>query len=458
MVTVNEAVTAVALPRATAGVRPRLQRTQAAAVLGFLLANGVAIVWLWAHGGNLEVHKTTDVLTSLARLTGLLSAYLALVQVLLLARLPALERAIGLDRLSVWHRWNGHLCIDLVVAHVLLSVWGYAMLDRLGFFGELTTMIGGGIYPGMVTATIGTFALLAVVATSIVIVKRRLRYEWWYAVHLLAYAGIALAWFHQIPTGNELVLDEAAADYWRSLYLVTLALLVAYRLAAPAVAFFRHGLRVAAVREEGPGVVSLEISGRNLQRLRARPGQFFLWRFLSPGRWWKAHPFSLSAAPGKRRLRVTIKNLGDFTSTVGDIPVGTRVLAEGPFGTFTAAAARRPKTLLVAGGIGITAIRALLDELDGDVTVVYRVVAADEAIFLDELRQAAPTLQLIAGDHREPRHAELMSPEHLCELVPDLAERDVFVCGPPAFTDLTRRSLRAAGVSRRRIHSERFAL
>ncbi len=189
------------------------------------------------------------------------------------------------------------------------------MLDRLGFFGELTTMIGGGIYPGMVTATIGTFALLAVVATSIVIVKRRLRYEWWYAVHLLAYAGIALAWFHQIPTGNELVLDEAAADYWRSLYLVTLALLVAYRLAAPAIAFFRHGLRVAAVREEGPGVVSLEISGRNLQRLRARPGQFFLWRFLSPGRWWKAHPFSLSAAPGKRRLRVTIKNLGDFTST-----------------------------------------------------------------------------------------------------------------------------------------------
>ena len=252
MCAVNEAVTAVALPRATPGVRPRLQRTQAAAVLAFLLANGLAIVWLWAHGGNLDVHKTADVLTSLARLTGLLSAYLALVQVLLLARLPALERAIGFDRLSVWHRWNGHVCIDLVVAHVLLSVWGYAMLDRLGFFGELTTMIGGGIYPGMVTATIGTVALLAVVATSIVIVKRRLRYEWWYAVHLLAYAGIALAWFHQIPTGNELVLDQAAADYWRSLYLATLALLVAYRLVAPAIAFFRHGLRVAAVRRRAP--------------------------------------------------------------------------------------------------------------------------------------------------------------------------------------------------------------
>ena len=344
------------------------------------------------------MEKTADLLTSLARLTGLLSAYLALIQVLLLARLPALERAIGFDRLSIWHRWNGHVCIDLVVVHVVLSVWGYAMLDRLGFFGELTTMIGGGIYPGMVTATIGTVALLAVVATSIVIVKRRLRYEWWYAVHLPAYAGIALAWFHQIPTGNELVLDQTAADYWRSLYLATLALLVAYRLVAPAIAFFRHGLRVVAVREEARRRLARDRRPQSPPSARA-PGPVLplavpLVRPLVEG----APVLALGGA-GRRRLRVTIKNLGDFTSTVGDIPVGTRVLAEGPFGTFTAASARRPKTLLVAGGIGITPIRALLDELDGDVVAVYRVVAEDEAIFLDELRELAPTLHLVTGDH-----------------------------------------------------------
>ena len=90
-------------------------------------------------------------------------------------------------------------------------------------------MLGGGIYPGMITATVGTVLLIAVVVTSIVIVKRRLRYEWWYSVHLLAYAGIALAWFHQIPTGNELVLDTIAADYWRALYVATIVLLVVFR-------------------------------------------------------------------------------------------------------------------------------------------------------------------------------------------------------------------------------------
>jgi Predicted ferric reductase len=150
------------------------------------------------------------VLTSIARLTGLLSAYLALLQVILLARVPALERLVGFDRLTVWHRWNGHACLDLVLAHVVFSVWGYALLDKITIPKEISTMLGGGIYPGMITATIGTVLLIAVVVTSVVIVKRRLRYEWWYSVHLLAYAGIALAWFHQIPTGNELVLDTIA--------------------------------------------------------------------------------------------------------------------------------------------------------------------------------------------------------------------------------------------------------
>jgi predicted ferric reductase len=149
----------------------------------------------------------------------------------------------------------------------------------------------------MITATIGTGMLIAVVATSLVIVRRRLRYEWWYAVHLLAYGGIALSWFHEIPTGNELVLDRNAANYWRALYIVTLVVLIVWRVLVPLAAAFRYRLRVAEVTVEGSDVVSLRITGRNLGRLRAEPGQFFLWRFLAPRSWGTAHPFSLSAAP-----------------------------------------------------------------------------------------------------------------------------------------------------------------
>jgi predicted ferric reductase len=432
------------------------------AVLAVVVANALAIAWLWWHGGNVAgVKNTADVFTSIGRLTGLESAYLALVQVILLARIPALERAVGFDRLTRWHRWNGHACIDLIVLHVVFIVWGYALLDKLSIGGELSTMLGGGIYPGMITATIGTAMLLAVVATSVVIVRRRLRYEWWYAVHLLAYAGIALSWFHEIPTGNELVLDRTAADYWRALYVAALAIIVGFRVVVPLVHAFRYRLRVERVVEEGPGVVSIHLAGRGLQRLHAQPGQFFLWRFLDRRRIWSAHPFSLSAAPTENALRITVKALGDHTGRIGSVRPGTRVVAEGPLGTFTEAVRRSPKALLVAGGIGITPVRALLETMHGDVVVVYRVVAESDLVLVDELdelaEQRGATVHHVVGDHRG-EGATLLSPAHLTELVPDVAERDVYLCGPAGMTAALERTIRAVNVPRSHLHVERFAL
>jgi predicted ferric reductase len=452
---------ALSLPRSAAtGVSRRV--AAGSLIWAVLLGNAAVIVWLWIHGGNLTTRSSGDVLTSIARITGLLAAYLALVQVVLLARLPVLERLVGFDRLSAWHRWNGHACVDLVVAHVVFSVWGYALLDKISLPKEISTMLGGGIYPGMITATIGTVLLLAVVATSIVIVRRRLPYEWWYAVHLLAYAGIALGWFHQIPTGNELVLSAIASDYWRGLYIATIAVLVVFRVLLPAVAALRHGLRVAGVVAEGPGVVSLRIEGRRLDRLQAQAGQFFIWRFLAPGLWWSAHPFSLSQRPDGRSLRITVKAVGDHSSRLADVPVGTRVVAEGPFGVFTGAVRRRAKVLLIAGGIGITPVRALVEEMHGDLVVLYRAMAESDLVFrreLDELAAARDIrLRYVVGDHATEDGARLLTAAHLRELVPDIEDRDVYVCGPPAMTDVAVREVRGAGVSRRHIHAERFAL
>ena len=424
----------------------------------FLLGNAAGLVWLWVHGGNLHVKSAGEALTSAARITGLLSAYLALIQVLLLARIPALERAVGFDRLSVWHRWNGHACLDLVLAHVVLSVYGYALMDRISLGSEISTMLGGGIYPGMITATVGTALLVAVVATSIVIVRRRLRYEWWYLVHLTAYAGIALAWFHQIPTGNELVLDRVAADYWRALFAATLALVVWFRFARPVVDAFRYRLRVDSVVEEGPGVYSLWIRGRGIHRLAALPGQFFLWRFLARGRWWASHPFSLSAVPTRDTLRITVKELGDFTSRIGEIRPGTRVVAEGPFGVFTAASRRRDRVVLIAGGIGITPIRALVEQFAGDAVVLYRAVRDEDVVLAEELDALDADVRYVVGDHTSEEGRRLLSPEHLRELVPDIADREIYLCGPPAMTAVVERSIRRVGVPRRHVHVERFAL
>jgi predicted ferric reductase len=439
------------------------QRPSAAGTVGLALlalVNGGIVVALWWHAaGAGDLAGTAAVLTEVSRLSGLVGAYLVLVALLLLARLPALERLVGFDRLTVWHRWVGRACVTLLCIHAALITAGYALADDLSLPAEVSRLISG--YPGVITAIAGLALLIAVAVSSAVLVRRRLRYETWYFVHLYAYLAVALAFSHQLATGTAFVGEPAARVYWYGLYLATLAALVTFRITVPVARSLRHELRVGRVVEEAPGVVSVEIVGRRLERLKIRTGQFFTWRFLTRDRWWEAHPFSLSAAPDGRRLRITVKGVGDYTARLRTIPPGTRVIAEGPFGAFTTAARRRPRVALIAGGVGITPIRALLEDMPGepgDIAVVYRALRPEDVILraeLDELaRRRGAELHYVVGDHRG---AALLSPEHLQALVPDIATRDVYVCGPPAMTEATRAVLGRSGVPRRQIVTERFA-
>jgi predicted ferric reductase len=431
---------------------------------GLAVANAAIVVSLWWRAGGLrEIDDTASALTGLGRLCGLLGAYLVLVQVLLLARLPVLDRTVGFDRLTVWHRRNGKVALSLLLVHAAAILTGYALGDGISLVDEAGRLLSG--YPGVITAVAGLALLVAVVISSLVIVRRRLRYETWYFVHLYTYLAIALAFSHQIATGREFVGDPAARAYWQGLYIATLAAVVVFRLGLPALRNARHGLRVERVIDEAPGVVSLEIGGADLERLKARAGQFFSWRFLTREHWWQSHPFSLSAAPDGRRLRITVKEVGDFSAGLRSIRPGTRVIFDGPHGAFTAAARRRPRVALIAGGVGITPIRALLEDLPGDpgdITLVYRAAREDDVILRAELEELAARrgveVHYVLGDHRGPDAHALLSPEHLGRLVPDIATRDVYVCGPPAMADATGASLRRAGVPRRQVITERFAL
>jgi ferredoxin-NADP reductase len=224
-----------------------------------------------------------------------------------------------------------------------------------------------------------------------------------------------------------------------------------------------HQFRVAAVVPESTAVVSVHITGRRLDRLPARAGQFFIWRFLGHNRWWQANPFSLSMAPNGRSLRLTAKAVGSTSAGLRGVPVGTRVFAEGPYGAFTAIHRIRTAALLIAGGVGITPIRALLEESAGPVIVLYRVRDLADAVLLPELqalaRDRGAQLHLLTGrtGAGSPPNTPL-GPQQLLAMVPDIADRDVFVCGPPAMTAAALRSLRHLRVPRPQVHAERFCL
>jgi predicted ferric reductase len=442
------------------GAPPRAPaRAHPAAVLALIAAGALAAISWWWHDTP-AIHGLGDWLTNAGRITGLAAGYGVVVLVALMARLPPLERGIGADRLARWHAMGGRYIVSLVVAHALLITWGYAVTAHTSVISQTKTLLVS--YPDVILATFAGLLFVSVGVSSARAARRRLRYETWYYLHFYTYLAVALAFSHQFANGAEFMRSIGARAIWSTLYAGVAAAILWYRFITPARQAMRHRLRIRSVQPEGPGVVSIVITGRHLDELHAEPGQFFRWRFLSRDLWWTSLPYSLSAPPRPDQLRITAKALGGHSRALATLRPGTRVLAEGPYGALTAAARRQRKVLLIAGGAGITPLRALFEAIPaarGDLGLIYRVSRNSDAVFRRELehlaQQRGATLWIITG-RRTELGEDPLAPAALMANIPDLARHDVYLCGPPGMTAAVTRALRAAHVPRRQIHHESF--
>lgn len=431
------------------------------------LAGALALVsWWWATGGGIgDLTGWAPGLTSVGRLTGLLASVLLLAQVILMARVPLLERAFGQDRLAHLHRLVGFTSFNAMVAHIGLIIWGYAAGDLAQVPGETWDLTVH--YPGMLLAVAGTACLVLVVVTSIRAARARLRYESWHLMHIYAYLGVGLALPHQLWTGQEFLASTARTVFWWVLWTAAASSVLAWRVALPLWRSARHRLRVTSVVPESDGCVSVYLTGRRLDGLQVRAGQYFTWRFLTGSGWTRGHPYSLSAAPDGRSLRITVKDLGDGSAAVPGLRPGTRVLVEGPFGRLSERVRTRGKVALIGVGVGVTPLRALAEELEqqpGDVVLLHRFT--DQPLFAGELTALARErgLEVVALPGRRRATGSWLGDgvgpvDDLTALrmwVPDIADRDVYVCGPDAWTRLVHRTLAAAAVTADRVHTETF--
>ncbi|MGK3941179.1 ferredoxin reductase family protein [Streptomyces caeruleatus] len=421
----------------------------------FVAVNVVIVESLFLSAGS----GKNGVLT-VAKFFGLHAAVLILFQLLLVARLPWLDRRIGMDRLTVWHRWNGFLLLWTVLSHATLVVLGYATLDDASMGRTFVAL------SGVPASLLGMWAAAAIVVVAVIStrpLRRRLRYEVWHGLHLLLYVALGLAFVHQLQETTTFTSSAFARAYWWFLWLFAFGALLAGRLVMPLWRNAYHRFTVTAVVPEANDVVSVYVTGRHLDRLPARAGQFCVWRFPGHNHWWLANPFSLSAAPGGTGLRLTAKAAGSASAGLRDLQVGSRAFVEGPYGAFTSLHRTRPGALLIAGGVGITPVRALLEEQAvGDVVVLYRVRSEADAVLLDEVRHLVELrggrLHLLTGRTGEPGAPPPFGPDSLHHLVPDITDRDVYVCGPPAMTAAVLSGLRDLRVPARQVHSERFDL
>ena len=442
---------------------PRRWGLRSSDVLLILAANALLIVGMWVrHGQFPNLTHPAAVLTGAGQLASLLGTYCALVQVVLMSRSPWLDDLFGIDQITGWHRWLGFATVCLIGGHVVLTTAGYAMTDGRSFATQTWVFLT--TYPYMLMAYVAVALFVLVAVTSVRAARRRVSHQTWHFLHLYVYLAIALAFAHQLTAGTDFAGDPWAVGYWLALYVATALLVVTFRLVVPLRMARRHRLRIHHLVTESPNVLSIYMTGRDLDQLPMRAGQFFKFRFLTRELWWRVHPFSLSAAPNGRYLRITVKQVGDFTRSLQGLRPGTPVLLEGPHGVFTSIRRKRPRALLIAGGIGITPLRALIEEMPqrkNSIALLYRASSWDDVIFKEELDQLVAArggvIHYIVGRRGKDVHPQPFAPRFLAASVPDLRDRDVFVCGPREMVDAVITSLRTLRVPAAQVHCERFA-
>lgn len=430
--------------------------------LGFLGVNIGLIVLMWVrHGGLDRLGTVADVATGVGQLTALVGTFLTLLQLVLMSRAPWLDRSFGRDRLTAAHRWVGFGALWLIVAHALFTTLGFALTDGESFLGEAWTLITTYDFVLMAVVSLGLF--VAVGVTSMRRARRRISYETWYGIHLYVYLAIALGFAHQLVVGSDFVDDPAARFYWIALYMATFGLLIGFRIASPIALNIRHRFRVSNVVAESDNVVSVYVSGRRLDEMPISAGQYLIVRFLTREGWWRAHPYSISAQPNGRWLRLTVKALGEDSRRLADLPVGTRAIVEGPYGNMTPERRSGNRVLLVAGGIGVTPLRALLEDLTetANVVLLYRARSAADLVFRTELdllaeRRGATVRYLIGSRRDRLTGRDPLGAQSIQAMVPDVAERDVFLCGANLMMQAVTASVIGLGVPPGRIYRERF--
>ena len=435
----------------------------------FAWATVLFVVAMFFIDGGLAAFGTlNDALRSTSRLTALVGTDLLLIHTLLVARVPWLDRIYGHDKVTLAHKKLGKPILYVISAHFLASLIQFALADGKSVANELVSLVL--TVPDMWSATLGLVLMIVVVVSSINAARKKLSYEAWYVIHLLAYLSILVAVPHQFSTGSDIAGKPIQSFFWIVLYLFVAFNVAWYRVLSPLFMNLRLNLRVSAVVRESSDTVSIYVSGRNLRKLGGESGQFYMLRIMNGANWAKPHPFSISAAPNDRFVRFTIGDRGDFTKALPGLKVGTRVFLEGPYGVFTEERRTKEKVTLIAAGVGAPPIRALAESMaarPGDITIIYRVRNYEDAALRNELEQVArhrgfrlyvlPGNRGTANSWLPAQFNDLPDHTRLLEMAPHVSESDVYICGPAAWTKSVEKSLSRVGTPVNQIHAEEFA-
>jgi predicted ferric reductase len=383
-------------------------------------------------------------------------------QIGLTARFRYVTEPWGEDVIYHFHRRISLVALALVVAHPLILFAARPQL--LALLNAISAPWRARF------AALSAYSLIALVVMALRRAKWKIRYEAWHLTHVgLAVVAIAAGVAHMVGWG--FYLDAPwKRSLWIGLPIVWACLLAYIRIVKP-LFMLRRPFRVVEVRPERGDCYTLAMQPEGHPGFRFQPGQFgWLTVYGTPFKI-TAHPFSFSssAEAPDGRVEMTIRNLGDFTSTIGEVPVGRRVYLDGPYGAFALRSSPAGACVLVAGGVGITPMMSILRTLaDRDdrrpVVLLYGNRDWDSVTFREELEALALRLNLaivtVLSNPPEGWTGErgyIDGEVFRRHLTSPYADHEYFICGPDVMMDAVEAALGALQVPMSKYHSERYS-
>ena len=417
-----------------------------------VIINFYLILYFWFTNSHSLIigGRPEDFLIAFGRLAGLLSEFLILIQLVLISRFSYVEKEYGFDKLTNLHKNIGLFLGVFLISHPLFLTLGYAQLKSVGFIKQFINFQTG--WENVFGATIAFVIILLTALISIKNIREKISYEFWYFAHLPLYIAVAMAFGHQVSTGD--MAYGGGMFYWYLINIIIFGVLIAYRFIKPAYLYFKHLFVIEKIVKENENVYSVYISGKNMDRYKFQSGQYTNLIFIQKDMWFH-HPFSFSNAYNGKNLRFTIKASGDFTSKIENLKVGTHVWIDGPLGAFTLNKAINKKYLFIAGGIGITPILSIIKSLSDEKNsiLLYSYKNKNEINFKDEIiASGIETHYFNTGLGKDNR----VSIQKISTLCSDYKKRDIYLCGPTEMTLSLVKNLKNSGISSEQIHFEKF--
>ncbi len=398
---------------------------------------------------NKPINYKSDIYKA-GRYIALVGFFLIFVQYILSSKIKFIESKFGLDKLFIVHRKIGVIGLILVLIHptllfIVFGIEGYSLLWK-----------GVG--------AIALIILILIAGAAILYAKLHLKYETWKNIHRASYAILPIAFIHSMVLGSDL-----NGLLWLKILWFILAgiyvLVMIYKILSWA-NVRKHPFKITDAIQETHDVWSLHFDGTKKDY---KPGQFMIINLKRNGKVSESHPFTISSSPTSGNLSISVKSSGDFTATIKDTKTSDIAFIDAPYGRFSFLNHDNDNLVFIAGGIGITPFISMLryirdKKLNRNVTLIWANKTEDDIAFraeLEKMTSEMPSLKVIhVMSKQDDWQGEkgYVDAEKIKGLVENVSGSEFFICGPPIMMTLVEKDLIGLGVSKSRIHYERFAL